>query len=106
MSLFCRAVNLVGRMHCAQWNTFKPTFQLTNIRGMANQKHLKVIKLAKGYRGRANRCFQVAKHRVMKARQYMYRDRKVSWKCENIFFCKLTNKIYRLKKESFVSYGF
>jgi large subunit ribosomal protein L20 len=46
-------------------------------RGMANQRHKKVIKLAKGYRGRANRCFTVAFHRVQKARQYAYRDRKV-----------------------------
>jgi len=50
-----------------------------NVRGrtFANHKHKKIIKLAKGYRGRANRCFTVAKHRVQKARQYAYRDRKV-----------------------------
>ena len=44
---------------------------------MANHKHKKIIKLAKGFRGRANRVFSVAKHRVMKAKQYAYRDRKV-----------------------------
>jgi len=43
---------------------------------MANQRHKKMIKLAKGYRGRAN-CFSVAVQRVHKARQYAYRDRKV-----------------------------
>mmetsp|Transcript_62660 Transcript_62660/g.123331 ORF Transcript_62660/g.123331 Transcript_62660/m.123331 type:complete len:142 (+) Transcript_62660:72-497(+) len=47
------------------------------VRGMANQRHKKMIKLAKGYRGRANRCFTVAIQRVTKARQYAYRDRKV-----------------------------
>lgn len=47
------------------------------IRGMANKRHKKMIKLAKGYRGRANRCFTVAIQRVTKARQYAYRDRKV-----------------------------
>lgn len=51
--------------------------QMLISRGMANQRHKKVIKLAKGYRGRANRCFTVALHRVNKARQYAYRDRKV-----------------------------
>ena len=51
--------------------------QMITSRGMANQRHKKVIKLAKGYRGRANRCFTVALHRVNKARQYAYRDRKV-----------------------------
>lgn len=47
------------------------------IRNMANHRHKKMIKLAKGYRGRANRCFTVALQRVTKARQYAYRDRKV-----------------------------
>ena len=46
-------------------------------RGMANHRHKKVIKLAKGYRGRANRVYSIAYHRVQKARQYAYRDRKV-----------------------------
>lgn len=41
-----------------------------------NHRHKKMIKLAKGYRGRTN-CFKMAKHRVIKARQYAYRDRKV-----------------------------
>ena len=49
----------------------------TIVRGMANHRHKKVIKLAKGFRGRANRCYSVAYHRVIKARQYAYRDRKV-----------------------------
>jgi hypothetical protein len=44
---------------------------------MANQRHKKIIKRAKGFRGRANRCFTVAFHRVLKAKQYAYRDRKV-----------------------------
>jgi len=47
------------------------------VRGMANHRHKKVIKLAKGFRGRANRVYSVAYHRVQKARQYQYRDRKV-----------------------------
>eukprot|EP00957_Ditylum_brightwellii_P010009 755148-Ditylum_brightwellii.AAC.1 len=33
--------------------------------------------MAKGYRGRANRCFRLALSRVEKALQYAYRDRKV-----------------------------
>ncbi|RYH08876.1 50S ribosomal protein L20 [archaeon] len=48
------------------------------IREMANKKHKKVLKRAKGFRGRASRCFTVAFHRVQKAKQYAYRDRKVS----------------------------
>lgn len=47
-------------------------------RHMANHRHKKYISLAKGYRGRANRCYKVARMRVEKGRQYAYRDRKVS----------------------------
>lgn len=46
-------------------------------RGLANHRHKKVLKLAKGFRGRSSRCYTVAYHRVQKARQYAYRDRKV-----------------------------
>jgi len=47
------------------------------VRQMASKKHKKMIKLAKGYRGRANRCFTVALQRVQKAMQYSYIGRKV-----------------------------
>ena len=53
---------------------------LQSVREMANQRHKKVLKLAKGFRGRANRCYTVAFHRVLKAKQYAYRDRKVKHK--------------------------
>jgi large subunit ribosomal protein L20 len=36
-----------------------------------------VVKLAKGFRGRANSCYSIAIRRVEKAWQYAYRDRKV-----------------------------
>jgi len=39
-------------------------------------RHKKIIKLAKGYRGRAKNCFRVAIERVEKALQYAYRDRR------------------------------
>jgi large subunit ribosomal protein L20 len=39
-------------------------------------RHKKVLKLAKGYKGRAKNCFRVAIQRVEKALQYAYRDRK------------------------------
>jgi len=43
----------------------------------AHARHRKVIKAAKGYRGRRKSCFRVATQAVDKARQYAYRDRKV-----------------------------
>jgi len=43
----------------------------------AHARHKKVIKAAKGYRGRRKNCFRVATQAVDKAGQYAYRDRKV-----------------------------
>jgi large subunit ribosomal protein L20 len=39
-------------------------------------RHKKILKLAKGYRGRAKNCFRVAIEKVEKALQYAYRDRR------------------------------
>ena len=39
-------------------------------------RHRKVIKRAKGYRGRSNSSFRVAIERVEKGLQYAYRDRR------------------------------
>lgn len=39
-------------------------------------RHKKILKLAKGYRGRAKNCFRVAIEKVEKALRYAYRDRK------------------------------
>jgi len=45
--------------------------------GTVNKKrHKKILKLAKGYRGRSNSCFRVAIERVEKGLQYAYRDRR------------------------------
>ena len=39
-------------------------------------RHKKILKLAKGYRGRSKNCFRIAIQRVEKALQYAYRDRR------------------------------
>jgi len=43
----------------------------------AHARHRKVIKAAKGYRGRRKNCYRIATQAVDKARQYAYRDRRV-----------------------------
>lgn len=46
-------------------------------RGMiAHAKHKKIIKMAKGYRGRNKNVFRMAKERVEHGLQYAYRDRR------------------------------
>lgn len=43
----------------------------------AHARHKKVIKLAKGYRGKRKNVFKLAKNAVMKAGQNAYRDRRL-----------------------------
>ena len=42
----------------------------------ARARHKKILVQAKGYRGRRNNVYRVAKEAVMKAGQYQYRDRR------------------------------
>lgn len=39
-------------------------------------RHRKILKMAKGYRGRASTCYRVAIERVEHGLQYAYRDRR------------------------------
>ncbi len=39
-------------------------------------RHKKILKMAKGFRGRGRTCFRVAVQRVEKSLQYAYRDRR------------------------------
>ena len=41
-----------------------------------HRRHKKIIKMAKGYRGRGKSCYRTAVQRVEKGLQYAYRDRK------------------------------
>lgn len=43
---------------------------------ISKNRHKKIIKLAKGYRGRANSCYRIAIEKVEKALSYAYRDRR------------------------------
>lgn len=42
----------------------------------SHARHKKILKMAKGYRGRSKNCFRIALQRVEKALQYAYRDRR------------------------------
>lgn len=50
------------------------TRAINNVAAKARKK--KVLKLAKGFRGRSNNCFTIAIERVERALQYAYRDRR------------------------------
>jgi len=42
----------------------------------AHARHKKILKMAKGYRGRSSTCFRVAVQKVEKGLRYAYRDRR------------------------------
>jgi large subunit ribosomal protein L20 len=42
----------------------------------SHARHKKILKLAKGYRGRAKNCYRVAIEKVEKGLRYAYRDRR------------------------------
>jgi large subunit ribosomal protein L20 len=42
----------------------------------ARARHKKILAMAKGFRGRRNNVFRIAKQAVMRAGQYAYRDRR------------------------------
>ncbi len=43
---------------------------------ITKNRHKKILKLAKGYRGRSNNCYRIAIEKVEKGLQYAYRDRR------------------------------
>ena len=42
----------------------------------SHARHKKILKLAKGYRGRGSTCYRIALEKVEKALRYAYRDRR------------------------------
>lgn len=43
---------------------------------VSKNRHKKILKLAKGYRGRSKSCYRIAIEKVEKGLQYSYRDRR------------------------------
>lgn len=43
---------------------------------VSKKRHKKVLKMAKGFRGRSKNCFRIAIQKVEKSLQYAYRDRR------------------------------
>ena len=61
------------------------------------KRHKKIIKLAKGYRGRAKNCFKVAIQKVEKALQYAYRDRRARKRDMRSLWIQRINAAVRLE---------
>jgi large subunit ribosomal protein L20 len=69
---------------------------------VANRRHKKVLKEAKGYYGARSRVFRVAKQAVTKAGQYAYRDRKVK---KRVFRSLWITRINAQARECGISYS-
>ena len=83
----------------------RPLFEVQK-RTMANHRHKKIIKLAKGFTGRGKNCYSIAYRRVTKARQYAYRDRKVKKRNFRTLWIQRLNaaaRIYDLPYSSFIN---
>jgi len=59
-------------------------------------RHRKIIKRAKGYRGRSNSSFRVAIERVEKGLQYAYRDRRAKKRSFRALWIQRINAASRL----------
>jgi large subunit ribosomal protein L20 len=68
----------------------------------AHARHKKILKLAKGFRGRRKNVFRVAKQAVMKAGQYAYRDRRTR---KRVFRALWIARINAASRASGVSYS-
>lgn len=68
----------------------------------ARARHKKIIALAKGYRGRRNNVYRIAKQAVMRAGQYAYRDRRTK---KRVFRSLWIARINAASREHGVSYS-
>ncbi|MGA1287040.1 MAG: 50S ribosomal protein L20 [Rubrivivax sp.] len=68
----------------------------------AHARHKKILKLAKGFRGRRKNVFRGAKQAVMKAGQYAYRDRRTR---KRVFRALWIARINAASRELGVSYS-
>ncbi len=69
---------------------------------VANRRHKKILKEAKGYYGARSRVFRVAKQAVTKAGQYAYRDRRAK---KRVFRSLWITRINAQARENGISYS-
>ena len=69
---------------------------------VANRRHKKVLKEAKGYYGARSRVFRVANQAVTKAGQYAYRDRRSK---KRVFRSLWITRINAQARESGITYS-
>lgn len=69
---------------------------------VSRARRKEVLKMAKGYRGRAKNCFSVAIEKVEKGLQYAYRDRRTKKRTARSLWIQRINAAARLHN---ITYG-
>jgi len=69
---------------------------------IANRRHKKLLKQAKGYYGARSRIYRVAKQAVTKAGQYAYRDRRTK---KRVFRALWITRINAQARENGITYS-
>ena len=69
---------------------------------VANRRHKKLLKQAKGYYGARSRIYRVAKQAVTKAGQYAYRDRRMK---KRVFRALWITRINAQARENGITYS-
>ncbi len=69
---------------------------------VANRRHKKLLKQAKGYYGARSRIYRVAKQAVTKAGQYAYRDRRTK---KRVFRALWITRINAQARENGITYS-
>ena len=69
---------------------------------VANRRHKKVLKEAKGYYGARSRVFRVSKQAVIKAGQYAFRDRRAK---KRVFRALWITRINAQARENGITYS-
>ena len=69
---------------------------------VANRRHKKILKEAKGYYGARSRVFRVAKQAVIKAGQYAFRDRRAK---KRVFRALWITRINAQARENGITYS-
>lgn len=67
-------------------------------------RHKKVLKMAKGYRGRSSTCFRVAVEKVEKGLRYAYRDRRNKKRTFRALWIQRINAAARLHDMTYATF--
>lgn len=79
---------------------------MSRVKSNSSKKHKKVIKLSKGFRGRAKNCFRIAIRRLQKSWEHSYVGRKIKKRdIRSLWIVRINaaTRMYGLKYSTFMN---